>query len=363
VDPVVAFEVDYSLLDRLIHRIAFSIPALQLTASDIETRVFGRSYKPVRAAKPIFVTSLPRAGTTLLLEVLSRFPSLATHTYRDMPFVMAPILWSRLSRAFRKDADLRERAHGDDMNVGYDSPEAFEEILWRAFWPEKYHEDRIQIWTKADAKDDARSFFFEHMKKIIALRCPQRADDGRYLSKNNANIARLDLITSQFPDAMLVVPFRAPIQHAASLHRQHRNFLGIHRQEPFALRYMEDIGHYEFGVLHRPIAFPELFRLTAGRDALQIEYWIAYWIAAYEYVLVRSEPLVLVSYEGACANGESVMSALCARLKIAHEGAFAQAAAMFRSPDLRELPVKIDSGLRDRAEEVHSELLRRALGR
>ena len=28
-----------------------------------------------------------------------------------------------------------ERAHGDGMTIGYDSHEAFEEVLWRAFWP------------------------------------------------------------------------------------------------------------------------------------------------------------------------------------------------------------------------------------
>jgi hypothetical protein len=117
-----AFQVNYSVLDRLLHRIAFSTPSIQLTAADIEKSVFGSVYETFVAAKPIFITSLPRAGTTLMLEVLHRFPSLATHTYRDMPFVMAPILWSRLSIAFRQGAESIERAHGDGMQFGYDSP-------------------------------------------------------------------------------------------------------------------------------------------------------------------------------------------------------------------------------------------------
>ena len=128
--------------------------------------------KPYAAEKPIFITSLPRAGTTLILEALSRFPSVSPHTYRDMPFIMAPVLWSRLTGHFKKDGGLRERAHGDGMSVGYDSPEAFEEILWRAFWPEKYHADRVDLWTPEDLDEEARLFFMEHMKKN---RCAQKA--------------------------------------------------------------------------------------------------------------------------------------------------------------------------------------------
>ena len=149
-----AFQVNYSALDRFLHRIAFSAPSIQFTAADIEKKVFGAVYGAVEGTRPIFITSLPRAGTTLFLEVLHRFPSLAAHSYRDMPFVMAPVFWSRLSGAFRKRAGLSERAHGDAMQIGYDSPEAFEEILWRAFWPEKYSETGITLWEAADSKNE-----------------------------------------------------------------------------------------------------------------------------------------------------------------------------------------------------------------
>ncbi|CAB5122786.1 hypothetical protein D3OALGA1CA_2685 [Olavius algarvensis associated proteobacterium Delta 3] len=132
---------NYTFGDRLLHRIAFGAPSMQFVAADIEKSRFNGMYEGVTNPGPIFITSLPRAGTTLMLEVLHRFPNLATHTYRDMPFVMAPILWSRLSGSFKKNAELRERAHGDGMNIGYDSPEAFEEVLWRTFWPEKVHQD------------------------------------------------------------------------------------------------------------------------------------------------------------------------------------------------------------------------------
>ena len=77
-----AFQVNYSALERLLHRIAFSAPLIQLTAADIERTFLRAVYGAAEAARPIFITSLPRAGTTLMLEVLHHFPSLATHVYR-----------------------------------------------------------------------------------------------------------------------------------------------------------------------------------------------------------------------------------------------------------------------------------------
>lgn len=357
------FQVDYSPLDRLIHRIAFLAPAVQLTAADIEKAAFSDAYKSARAARPIFITSLPRAGTTLLLEVLYRFPSLAAHVYRDMPFVMSPVLWARLSGAFRKRSQPQERAHGDGIQIGYDSPEAFEEVIWRTFWPEKYTGTGIALWRAADGKDEGRDFLLEHMKKIIALRRPDRLRDGRYISKNNANIARLELIGGMFPDAKILVPVRHPLEHAYSMFRQHQNFVEMQRKDPFVLRYMADLGHYEFGALHRPIAFPGLSTLVSGTDTESVDYWLGYWIAAFEYVLAHSDQIVLVSYEAACTDGRVALKGLCERLDIPEEGALEEAAALFRAaPPPRSDGIDFSPRLRARADELHEALVDRATG-
>jgi hypothetical protein len=357
----VGLELNYSFLDRLIHRIAFAAPPVQLIAADAESALFRAAFDGVDGGRPIFITSLPRAGTTLLLEALHQFPSLAAHLYRDMPFVMAPMLWARLIGTFRKPAELRERAHGDGMQVGYDSPEAFEEVLWQAFWPEKYGADGIALWQAADAKEQASAFFAQHMKKIIALRRPDRPRDGRYISKNNANIARLDLIHNMFPGASIVVPFRNPVEHAISLLRQHRSFTRMHAEHPFVRRYMADIGHYEFGALHRPIAFPGLGELTGGRDPLGADYWLAYWIAAFDYVLARGERIILVSYEAACLDGRNALAGICARAGIADDGALSAAAGRFSEPPPpRGGEVAVDPALRDRALALHAALIEAA---
>ncbi len=59
-------------------------------------------------------------------------------TYRDMPFVLMPRTWRKFSLSFQTYGDEKERAHGDRITVNFDSPEAFEEVFWRAFCGEDY---------------------------------------------------------------------------------------------------------------------------------------------------------------------------------------------------------------------------------
>lgn len=353
-----AFQSNYSPVDRIFHQIVFAAPKMQLTLADIEKAILGRVYRDIAADRPIFITSLPRAGTTILLEALYRFPSLATHIYRDMPFVIAPVFWSMLSGPFRKRTELVGRAHGDGLQIGYDSPEAFEEILWRTFWAEKYHKDCISLWEPEDDKDEACEFFHEHFKKIIAIRLDVRKRDGRYISKNNANIARLDLICHMFGDANIIVPVRNPIEHAASLLRQHFHFAKMHKTDPFTRQYMEDIGHYEFGDLHRPIAFPGYESLCSGKDPITIDYWLAYWTLAFEYVFARHKRVILISYEHLCMDTKRTLANLCEQLDIPTEDLLEEAASLFRKPSPpKGDKLSCDPRLLDRAVDLYNSII------
>ena len=81
------------------------------------------------------------------------------------------------------------------------------------------------------------------------MRCGDLAKQApcRYVSKNNANVARLPLLTEMFPDCSLVIALRRPSAHAASLLRQHENFLRLHKEDPFTKACMRDIGHLRPG--------------------------------------------------------------------------------------------------------------------
>jgi len=347
----------YSSLDRFLHRLAFAGTELQKNISEMESLSAKAELASVPIRRPIFITALPRAGTTLLLETVVAMGNVATHTYRDMPFVLCPLTWDKLSRGFRVDSAVRERAHGDGMMVGYDSAEAFEEVVWKAFFPKKYHLDRIDLWTVADRDPEFEIFFREHIKKLILLRAPAAKGPQRYASKNNANIARIALLRAKFPDCDIVVPFRDPLSQSMSLLRQHRNFLAVHERDQFARRYMESLGHYEFGSALRPISFPSNDLESWSPDT--IEFWIAYWIAAYAWILQqRPCGLVLLNYDGFVANPAKYGEALGQKLgltSVAELGHIRPARAY--DIDRGGLP----ADLLARAQDIHGQLVGGAL--
>jgi hypothetical protein len=300
---------------------------------------------------------LPRAGTTLVLELLARVPGIATHTYRDMPFVMSPILWDAVSRRFHKPSDLRERAHGDGMAVGYDSPEAFEEIVWRSFWTKKYTGDRIALWSDDENVGEFRGQFTDHIRRILAVRV-KSGQIARYASKNNANISRLGFLRKLFPDSVLLVPFRDPVGQAVSLLHQHVRFSERHAVDAFSRQYMDDIGHLEFGALHRPIQF-------AGMDAVRsqyrpdtLDYWLAYWERAFRHVQKYTASIELMSYEALCAYGTTGMPALAERLGLPQQALIAALGNRMRAPRERTSDKDVkDVELLRRCRALHQELL------
>jgi hypothetical protein len=351
-------EQDYSVLDRLTHRIAFLHPAVQLAAADVEETLYGSRFRDLEVDRPIFINSLPRAGTTLLLEILARHPELASHTYRDMPFVMAPILWSKLSGGGRRADDPKERAHGDGMQVGFDSPEAFEEVIWRAFWPKRYKGETIPLWEKPERVGEFRTVFGEQIQRVLALRGDGGSARKRYLSKNNANIARLGFLKEMFPGSILLIPFRDPVDHAASMLNQHKRFLNVHRNEPFSKRYMRDLGHFEFGDLHRPFDFPGVVESRNRFQPDGLDYWVGYWLLAFTHILQHADEVILLSYERLCGGGLSGVRRLGSRLGLEEEGSLQRSAENLRPPNAYDINLEsLDPVQLDEARALHERLL------
>jgi Sulfotransferase family len=310
----------YAEADQLMHRLAFANRRMLLVVARLENRIFHRSIQRVSLAPPVFIVSLPRGGTTALLNALHRLPGVATHEYRDMPFVTAPLLWSRLGGDRSKRVEKRERAHGDGLEIDLDSPEAFDEVVWRAHWPQKYASGRIQTFGEADLDDDATDDFVRHHAKVALVRHGRSADGCRYVSKNNANIGRLRVLDRMFPGCSIVVALRRPAAHAASLHRQHERFLRLHAEDPFVRDYMRDIGHLEFGELHQPIDFAGLADLVGAREPSEPDYWLAYWIAAFEEVARHQGEVVVVQQDDLRARPQATMERVCSSLRIDSAG-------------------------------------------
>ena len=304
--------ISYNMGERIIHMIAFFSPTLQRFAARCDDAAFRLLHRNIEYSPPIFITSVARGGTTALLNAFSELPSIATHTYRDMPFITAPYLWRLFSAPFKRKVERRERAHGDGLEIDLDSPEAFDEVYWKLYWPEKYDGHRIGIWQTSDQQAEGILRLQTCFQKITHL---QGHGAIHYLSKNNANIARLRLIQQAFPGAHVVVPVRRPAPHAASLFRQHLNFLKQHSNDDFIRRYMRDIGHLEFGLLHTPIDFETFENITIFNPDSP-DYWLAYWIAAFRDVLANIDSCHVVLQDDLRSNANSCMHHLLGKLKI-----------------------------------------------
>jgi len=312
------FDERYGWLDRLLYRVAFRAGRAQHAVADVENTLYRDTLPPAEA--PVFLTALPRSGTTILLKLLWRTGHFASHTYQDMPFVLCPLLWNRFARRFAGADTARERAHGDGLRVSSTSPEAFEEMVWKHFWPTHYETDRIRPWHDDERNSAFDAFFNTHMRKMIAVRREGASEeetgpDLRYLSKNNLNIARLAAPPPPLRRGTFLIPFRDPLQQAASMCRQHRRFSQLHDEDDFVREYMAAIGHHEFGRSLRPVNFDDWLAEAPDPDGLP--FWLRYWTAAYRFILRHADAsTVLVSYARLTDEPPSALSRLAEALDL-----------------------------------------------
>jgi hypothetical protein len=365
-----AFENRYSTVDRWLHHLAFAGGPVQLALSRVEDRRHGRRLACVRTGHPVFITALPRAGTTLLLNLCARREEFVAHTYRRMPFVLTPLWWETFSRFFRRADAPRERAHGDGLLVSADSPEALEEILWLNFWPGHYEPTRIRPWSREEDHPEFVEFFSRHIRKLIAASSDAGADRDvrprRYLSKNNANIARIGWLARAFPEARFVVPFRSPLQHAASLLRQHHRFLEIHRKDPFARHYMAGIGHFDFGANLRPVDFDGWTEEHPAIPATDLEYWLRYWIASYRHLTTAGahERVRLVDFDGLCASPLAGLSGLADFIEVTDRESFIASSRDIHVPKPHVVETcRVPESVMNEAISVHTRLMELAESR
>jgi hypothetical protein len=258
----------------------------------LETSLLAQQLEAVPLRMPIYVSGLARSGSTLLHEVVSSHPSVATHRIKDYPMVFTPYWWRRATVNLRPKAP-RERPHHDRMMITTDSPDAIEEMLWMAFFP-RCHDPSVSNLIGADKRHPAfESFYQAHLRKLLLAE-----GATRYAAKNNYHVARLPYLVRRLPEARFLVPVRAPVGHIASLMQQHRWFSRGQRQHRPALAYMQRSGHFEFGLDRRPM------NLGNGERVREImELWAAgeevrglarYWDMVHGYLarLLASDPEV-----------------------------------------------------------------------
>lgn len=323
---------NYGTADRLLHRLAFRATALQRIAAELEESMFAKQLAAQPVEPPVFITALPRAGTTLMLELLTGSGQFCSYTYADMPFVLCPLLWDLLTRGRRGQANLQERAHGDGVLISHEATEAFEEVVWRAQWPQPARRKYLPLWaTDGDARE-VRTVLERNLRKVLLLRRRSSPAASRYVSKNNANLARLGVLRRAFPEARLVIPFRRPEDHVASLLNQHRLFRELHGQDAFAAEYMRYLGHDEFGELLTPLDFTDWSATDRALDPLGAEFWFRYWCAATRHVLRHAGDVCLLDYDVLCQDPARTLERLAAGLQMKSPAALVDQARNVRPP-------------------------------
>ena len=85
---------NYNFLQKQIHRLVLGNQFLKKSLFDIEKSLFYKKQQNSRDQQHIFITGLPRSGTTILLEFLYQGKEFASLTYADMPFILAPNLFN-----------------------------------------------------------------------------------------------------------------------------------------------------------------------------------------------------------------------------------------------------------------------------
>jgi hypothetical protein len=71
-------------------------PRLWIALGNLETRLIADEIDATAVERPIFISGLARAGSTILLEILARHPDVVSHRYQDYPLVFTPFWWNRL---------------------------------------------------------------------------------------------------------------------------------------------------------------------------------------------------------------------------------------------------------------------------
>jgi len=355
----VIFKNQYTWIDRLLHQVGFNTGQLQISIADIEEIIFAKRLESVQINRPVFVTALPRAGTTILLNILVNSGEFASHTYRDMPFVICPMFWQSFSRHFYKMDIEQERAHGDGLTISAGSPEALEEIIWKIFWSKHYKHGQIKPWEEINDPVFI-DFMRDHVRKIVAIRSDDIAQNSlRYISKNNLNIARLRCMRKIFPDCIIIIPFREPLQHAASLLKQHIRFLDMHKKDKFSQKYMKAIGHYDFGENHRPINFDNWLSGNNESDPLMLSYWIKYWIACYRHIIsMRANHIHMISYSNLIERPSEALEKLNSVIQLEDSSLLLGQASSLKVPKIHTNSVSdIPENLLETANELYRELI------
>ncbi len=292
----------YSKIEKLLHKLYLSNHFISKSSLEIEELLFGSQIKRVEIDQYIFVTGLARSGTTFLTNKIYETSDYASLQYSNMPFLFLPNLWKN-----NKEITSKERAHQDGIIINSQSPEEFDEYFWKVFLLNSYVKKGLHPHPISQS-------ILQKYLTYISLICLSK-NKKRYLSKNNNNILRLDSL-SKVKNSKIIILYRNPLEHASSLMKMHNKFMKMQREDVFVKQYFDFLGHYEFGLNHKPFLLTEYFLKEKEKYSLSdINYWLLNWINYYSYLLKNfKEDYILVSFEDLVNNPKQIFLSISKKL-------------------------------------------------
>jgi len=129
---------NYTFLQKKLHKISLQNNLIKKSLFEIEKILF-LNQNNINNNNHIFITGLPRSGTTILLNFFYQSNEYASLTYKDMPFVLSPNILSKLVK--NNKVDPKERIHKDGIKYDQDSPDTFDEVFFLTFTKNSYQEN------------------------------------------------------------------------------------------------------------------------------------------------------------------------------------------------------------------------------
>ena len=281
---------NYSFFEKYLHRATLDSKILNNLLFDLEKIFF---LKNESFENNCFIFGLARSGTTTVLNCVFSTNEYASSVYKDMPFVLSSNLWSKLK--IRKKIKIKKRFHDDGIFIDLESPEAFEEIFWK-FIKNNNYIDNDKLNTH-----DVNNHEINEFQKFIDLICIKN-NKNKYISKNNNNLLRFNSLSKIYSKSKFIFLFRDPINQSFSSLNLHKKTFLEQKNDDFILKYMNGLGHHEFGLDFKPI---NVINFSYNKDDLMdVNFWIKYWISVHEYIikLKLNKNVYFLSYENFCKD-------------------------------------------------------------
>jgi len=307
-------QFDFPAPMYFIAKLAKSFPAVGDTLHTLEFSRRKKLLETLNVDRPIYVTGLARAGTTITLEMLSQHPDVATHRYLHMVMPYMPRWMQKIADKTPLMLSPTERVHKDRIMVNRNSPEAVEEIFWQRFFENALDEAKSNVMKRNTNNPEFETFYRDHIRKLV-----QYQSSTRYAAKNNYNVARMEYLQKIFPSVKFLIIVRNPFDHIASLAKQDIILSEVERNDPRLLDWTKIIGHREFGTAKVCINFDNTntvkeIRNLWRRKETYVSGWAKYWASVYSHVhdvLEKNHSLkkaaLVVRYETLCESPDAAI--------------------------------------------------------